>query len=208
MSAQSGEPLLADSAAARGGSSGKRLAARFALVAALVVFDQWSKAEVFARLGEPEPGHRPTPLFGTDWLNFWTSCNPGAAFGKFQQFPYVLVIGRALAVLFLSWLLLRSPARPRLPLVAMLLVLAGALGNLIDNLWTGCTVTQLADHPTWFLGVRDFIDVDFEPLFGWRQHFPAFNVADSCITVGACLWILAGFLQRSEREPAPETAPE
>jgi hypothetical protein len=40
----------------------------------------------------------------------------------------------------------------------------------------------LAGSP--FRGVRDFIDVYFEPLFGIDHHFPAFNLADSCITVG------------------------
>jgi signal peptidase II len=158
---------------------------RFGAVALLVAFDLWSKAAVF----EWPPVQR--PLLGTSWLSFWSSCNGGAAFGQFSQFPYVLVIGRALAVAFLSWLLLRADSRPRLVLSAMTLVLAGAFGNLIDNLGAGCAVP---DHP--FLGVRDFIDIDFEPLIGWARHFPAFNVADSCITVGACAWILAGFLHK------------
>ncbi len=161
--------------------------ARFAPLAALVALDQWSKAAVFAWL-EPLPiSERRHELLGT-WLAFWTSCNRGAAFGQFGDYPHLLVGGRAAAVVFLAWLLLRADSRPRLALVAMGLVLAGALGNVIDNLWTGCVVR---DHP--FLGVRDFIDVDFEPLIGWARHFPAFNVADSCITVGACAWILSGF---------------
>src|SRR5262249_8706952 len=134
---------------------------------------------------------------GTRWLSLWTSCNWGAAFGKFDQFPYVLVIGRAVAVVFLSYLLLRAESRPRLSLIAMTLVLAGALGNLLDNLFTGY---PWGEPP--FLGVRDFIDVAFQPLFGIEQHFPAFNVADSCITIGACAWILAGFLHK----PAPSAS--
>lgn len=161
---------------------------RFGAVASLVLFDQWSKAAVF----EWPPVRR--ALFGSSWLSFWSSCNGGAAFGQFSQFPKILVIGRALAVVFLSYLLLRADSRPRLVLTAMTLVLAGAFGNLIDNLGAGCVVS---DHP--FHGVRDFIDVDFEPLIGWSRHFPAFNVADSCITLGACAWILAGFLHK----PAP-----
>ncbi|NOT30175.1 MAG: signal peptidase II [Planctomycetes bacterium] len=169
---------------------------RFGSVALLVAFDQWSKARVFEWLkATPEGYSRPQPLLG-EWLSFHSSCNPGAAFGQFDQFPYVLVIGRALAVMFLAWLLLRSDSRPRLPLFAMTLVLAGALGNLIDNLWTGCLSSG---HP--FQGVRDFIDVYFQPLFGIDWHFPAFNVADSCITVGALSWILASFLHRPAAEP-------
>jgi signal peptidase II len=165
-------------------------------VALLVIFDQWSKARVFEWLGATPLGNSaPRPLLG-EWLSFHSSCNPGAAFGQFSQFPYVLVIGRALAVVFLAWLLLRADPRPRLVLVAMTLVLAGALGNLIDNLWQGCVSPGSP-----FLGVRDFIDVYFEPLFGLDWHFPAFNVADSCITVGACAWILASFLHKPAAEP-------
>jgi signal peptidase II len=172
---------------------------RFGWVAMLVVLDQWSKARVFEWLGaSPEGRSSPKPLLG-EWLSFWSSCNGGAAFGQFSQFPYVLVIGRAVAVVFLGWLLARAESRPRLALYAMTLVLAGALGNLIDNLWTGCTILG---HP--FLGVRDFVDVDFQPLFGIDRHFPAFNLADSCITVGACAWILASFLHKPAAQPAPE----
>jgi len=165
---------------------------RFGSVAFLVAFDQWSKMRVFAWLGASPEGHSASRRLAGDWLSFCTSCNPGAAFGQFDQFPFVLVIGRVLAVGFLGWLLLRAESRPRLALVAMALVLAGALGNVIDNLWTGCATGQP------FHGVRDFIDVYFEPLFGVDRHFPAFNVADSCITVGACAWILASFLHRPE----------
>ena len=172
--------------------------ARFGGVAALVLADQWSKGAIFDWLGATPEGHAPPrELFGTTWLSMLSTCNKGAAFGQFGDFPYVLVIGRAVAVVFLCWLLLGAEERPRLALGAMALVLAGALGNLIDNLWTGCVVPA---HP--FLGVRDFLDVDLAPI-GIDRHFPAFNLADSCITVGACAWILAGFLQRKPSAPAP-----
>ena len=173
-------------------------ALRFGAVAALVAFDQWAKVAVFRWLGvSPERiEHNQHWLFGSDWLSFSNSCNGGAAFGQFSQFPWILVVGRIAAVLFLSWLLLRADSRPRLVLVAMNLVLAGALGNLIDNLGAGCLVPERPHHP--FLGVRDFVLVNLGPL----GDFPAFNVADSCITIGACAWILAGFLHKSEPAPA------
>jgi len=169
------------------------LLARFGVVLALVAFDQWSKSAVFEWLG---PGGR-EGLFGWDWLSFATSCNFGAAFGQFDQFPRILVVGRIVACGFLIWLLLRTPGRPRLSLWAMVLVLAGALGNLIDNLGTGCV--DLADRT--FRGVRDFVLVYWKPLIGIDDYFPAFNVADSCITVGACLWILAGLVHREPKAP-------
>jgi signal peptidase II len=169
--------------------------ARFGAVVLLVILDQWSKAAIY----RPPPAHR--PLLGTTWLSFSGSCNAGAAFGQLSQFPWLLVVGRSLAVVFLGWLLLRAASRPRLVLSAMTLVLSGALGNLIDNLWTGCTEVVSP-----FRGVRDFIDVYFGPLgIDWR--FPAFNVADSCITVGACAWILAGFLHKGADQPSATTAP-
>lgn len=175
---------------------------RFGSVALLVVLDQWSKAWVFDWL-DASPEGRSLPRQLVDgWLSFWSSCNGGAAFGQFDQFPYVLVIGRALAVVFLGWLLLRADPRPRLALIAMALVLAGALGNLIDNLWTGCAIVG---HPAPLMGVRDFVDVYFGPL-GIDWHFPAFNLADSCITVGACAWILASFLHKPAPEPVPDPA--
>jgi len=170
-------------------------ARRFSAVAALVLADQWSKGAVFRWI---PVRHQSEPLSG-EWLAFCNSCNPGAAFGQLADYPLLLVVGRAVAVLFLSGLLLRAPARPRLGLVAMTLVLAGALGNLIDNLWTGCAVPGQG-FP---FGVRDFIDVWYQPFLGIDRHFPAFNVADSCITVGACVWILAGFLHRPTPAPAP-----
>jgi signal peptidase II len=180
----------------------RTLLLRFGVVLVLVWFDQWSKTAVFEWLGSD--GRR--PLLGTRWLSFASSCNFGAAFGQFDQFPRILVVGRIAACGFLVWLLLRTPARPRLSLWAMVLVLAGALGNLIDNLGTGCE-----DLPgRTFRGVRDFILVYWKPLIGVDDYFPAFNVADSCITVGAVLWILAGLLHRDPPTPAegnPDAAP-
>jgi lipoprotein signal peptidase len=64
-------------------------------------------------------------------------------------------------------------------------------------LGAGCTVFDRPGHP--FFGVRDFVLVNFSPI-GIDWNFPAFNVADSCITVGAAAWILAGFLHRSESD--------
>jgi lipoprotein signal peptidase len=170
------------------------LAARFACVAGLVALDLWSKAVVFARLGPPlhplegapvvydAHGHPRERLIG-DWLAFMTSLNPGMAWG-FDRLPtHVLVLGRAAAVLLLVWLVARSPVRRGLMTWALVLVLAGALGNLHDNL-----LTESDGRP--FGMVRDFIDVYF-PIWDW--HFPTFNVADSCISVGAVLLFLASW---------------
>ena len=172
----------------------RALAVRFGFVAGLLALDLWSKAWVFARLGppgNPPPGapieydacgHAREKLVG-EWLAFLTSLNPGMAWG-FNRLPtHVLVFGRGAAVLLLAWLLARNPLPRRLMTWAFVLVLAGALGNLHDNV-----LTESPDTP--FGQVRDFIDVYF-PAFRW--HFPTFNVADACISVGAVFLFLASF---------------
>ncbi len=189
-------------------SRARWIAVGFVLVVLLVLVDQWSKAEVFEWLGPPG-GPRPEAALTRDvhgharmliagqWLSFMTSCNPGAAFGQLERFPGILVVGRCFAVVFLSVLFVRADPSRRTVFLAMLLVFAGALGNVIDNLWTGCEPRTLGEE-AWIRPreVRDFIDVWFAPLFGWDYHFPSFNVADSCITVGATLWVLSGLLAR------------
>ena len=172
----------------------RAIAQRMAWVAFLVAIDLWSKAWVFARLGPPghtngsahlvydAHAHGRELLLG-DWLAFLTSLNPGMAWG-FDKLPsHVLVYGRAAAVLLLIWLLAKNPVRRPWMSAALALVLAGALGNLHDNLFTSAE-----GRP--FGMVRDFIDVYFG-VFDW--HFPTFNVADSCISVGAVLLFLASW---------------
>ncbi len=173
-------------------------------VAVLVLFDQWSKAAVFAwmdasaDLVRDHHGHERYLLSG-EWLSFMLSYNRGAAFGRFGDYPHFLVFGRSAAVLCLLWLLLRDKARPRVVHVAMVLVLAGAIGNLLDNLWFG---GEEHGHP--YGTVRDFIDVWFTR---WDWHFPTFNVADSCISVGAVLWVLSGLFSPSAEADEDRAAP-
>jgi signal peptidase II len=169
------------------------VATRLLLAALIVVADLWSKSAVFAwleaanrsgSLARDVHGHSRFALLG-DWLGFMLSTNPGAAFGQLQSFPYLLVIGRCVAAVFLVWLLVRTPAGRPFYTGALVLVLGGALGNLYDNLFL--------DHPHDghpFGLVRDFIDVYFS---GFDWHFPTFNVADSCITTGAVLLLLTSF---------------
>ena len=180
---------------------------RFVLVGVLLVLDLWSKAAAFRWLegGAPlEPdacdfAHRRVPLLG-EWFGFMRSQNKGAAFGQLDSVPYLLVGGRVAAVLFLSYLIVRTSARKRVLTAAFVLILAGALGNLYDNLVLEPPAFD-AQHP--FGYVRDFIDVYFTR---WSWHFPTFNVADSCITVGAVLLLLSGFRDDSEASPASDPA--
>ena len=176
---------------------------RFAVVLALIVLDLWSKARVFAFLEDNVElltrdvhGHRRYLVIG-EWLTFMQSLNPGAAFGQLDSVPYLLVIGRSVAVLFLIWLIARAPRTRPVYAAALVLVLSGAAGNLWDNLFE----QPLEGYP--FGAVRDFIDVYFPFIGEDGWHFPTFNVADSCITVGAVLLLLSGFGESDEKEASP-----
>jgi signal peptidase II len=174
-------------------------------VVALVALDLWSKARVFAWL-EPRPegmrydahGHPRWEVLG-DWFAFMLSWNPGMAWGIDAIPPPVLVAGRALAVLLLIVLLVRAELGRPVFTAALALILAGAAGNLWDNLSQGNLLGREPGEPLSFGMVRDFIDVYFAV---WDWHFPTFNVADSCITVGAVLLLLS-----SLRPPASSVGP-
>lgn len=147
----------------------------FLISAAVVVADQLTKWLVLARFA---PGER---LEVTPFFNLVLAFNKGAAFSFLAgaggwQTP-LLVAFALVACVIVSVLLLRSPGRT-LFCAGLALILGGALGNLLDRLRLGHVV--------------DFLDLH---AAGW--HWPAFNVADSAITVGAALLIVDGF--RSQR---------
>ncbi|MBL9078812.1 MAG: signal peptidase II [Planctomycetes bacterium] len=143
----------------------------------LVALDLWSKAEVFGFLGDRYPRlaehMRSHLVFATEALRFelvaWG--NTGTIWGLFQDGTVVLMVVRCLAVVGLLWFVRTTSPRARLQLFVLSLVFAGALGNLYDNF-------VRADR-----SVRDFLRFSGQWPVAW--DFPAFNVADSCITVGA-----------------------
>lgn len=104
--------------------------------------------------------------------------NSGAAFGLLPGAGSFIALGAVAAAVLIVLVVHRLEGR--LETVAMGLVLGGAVGNLIDRIFRG---PGLVDGK-----VVDFLRFDF-----WRS-FPAFNVADSAITVGACLAIVAAFV--------------
>jgi signal peptidase II len=110
-------------------------------------------------------------------LNFTLSYNEGAAFsflsdaGGWQRW---LFIGLALFVstFIVLWLYKLKPSESWLA-IALVLILGGALGNVWDRVYLGYVV--------------DFIDIYFH-----QWHWPAFNIADSAITVGAVMLLIDG----------------
>ena len=149
----------------------------FALAAAIIVADQLVKWVV---LGHFTPGESRAV---TGFFNLVLVFNRGAAFSFLAgadgwQTP--LLVGFALvAALVVSWLIVKDPGK-RLFCLGLALVLGGALGNVIDRLRFGHVV--------------DFLD-----FHAFGTHWPAFNVADSAITVGAVLLFLESFLPRERR---------
>ena len=153
------------------------------LAALVVALDQITKALITARypLGD---GQRITGFF-----NLVRAHNHGAAFSflanadGWQRWFFTAL---ALAACVLIVWLLRLYAANRLFCCGLALILGGAIGNVIDRLWHGYVIDFLDFH--WRL-------LDF--LFP-GGHFPAFNLADSAITVGAVL-IIADELRRLRR---------
>ena len=117
----------------------------------------------------------------TSFFNLVRVHNSGAAFSMLSnasgwQRWFFTGIG-VVATFFILWLL-RSHPTQKLFCFALALVLGGAVGNVIDRIAYGHVVDFLDFHWDWL-----------SPVF-FQGHFPAFNVADSAISVGAVCLIL------------------
>jgi signal peptidase II len=147
-----------------------------AMIAGLAVVDQLTKAAV-ARSFEL---YRSVPVI-PGFFNITHIHNKGAIFGFFSgsgRLPVSLILTGAsfCALGFVVYYFIKTPAHEVFTKLSLSLILAGAMGNLIDRLARGYVI--------------DFLD-----FYVKSSHFPFFNVADSCITVGATLLIVT-FLRR------------
>ena len=133
--------------------------------------------------GSLRPG-QPHEVFG-DFLRFTLGYNTGIAFG----IPFgvgarpMLILFTLVAVGGIIWIYRTTDAKHRAQIVALGLILGGAIGNLLDRF----------RGPS---GVVDFIDVGLGSARFWT-----FNIADSAITVGAALLIIASFFEGKEDSP-------
>jgi signal peptidase II len=151
------------------------LSSWLALSALVLVLDQVTKLVVVQRFAL---GERLALVPG--WLDLTLVYNRGAAFSFLAaadgwQRWFFIVIGVA-ASAFILWLLVRHGSQ-RMFALALALILGGAIGNVIDRVFHGQVV--------------DFVLAHWQD----RWYFPAFNVADSAITVGAVLLILDELLR-------------
>ena len=155
------------------------------VVFAIIFVDQYSKFLVVEQLNLFDR------LILTSFLDLTRLHNTGAAFSIFasdsgwQRWPLVL-ISAGVGTTLIGWLVRNAAKSPVLLNTAFTMIAGGAIGNLIDRLNQGYVV--------------DFI------LFHIGQwHYPAFNVADSCITIGLILFLIETY--RSSKQAKKMTRP-
>ncbi len=148
-----------------------------ALIVLIITFDQITKLYFHTQFSYLE---RVNVLPFFDWI---LTYNTGAAFsflagaGGWQRWFFIaLAIG--VSIWCLRWMKRESDSRVRL---ALTLIVGGAIGNVIDRIWLGKVI--------------DFILIYWEP---WNFYYPAFNLADSAITVGAAVMIWSAIFPRSQ----------
>jgi signal peptidase II len=141
---------------------------------AMLALDQFTKFLVHTRLSLTDA------ITVLPVLDIVHARNTGAAFsflasqGGWQRWFFTL-FGLVMSIAILVWLRRSSASGQRLQCVGLMLIVSGALGNVIDRMRYGYVV--------------DFIHAHWG-----TASFPAFNVADSCISVGAGLLLLDAFL--------------
>lgn len=154
----------------------------FAISLSVLLLDQLSKQYMSSILPYCQPGYCSSieilPIF-----KFTIFHNDGAAFsflsnaGGWQR--YLLVTISSVVSLFIGVWLYRLSGKEKLLALALSLILGGAVGNLVDRATQGYVV--------------DFIVVHYQ-----QYYFPAFNIADAAIFIGACLLILDMFYKPGE----------
>lgn len=157
---------------------------RFLWIAVIVfIADQWTKQAIVASL-ELYQSVQITGFFNLTHVH-----NYGAAFsfladsGGWQRW-FFTVIALGVSALIIWWLKGLKREQIMLP-VAFSLILGGALGNVYDRVMYGYVI--------------DFLDVYYQ-----QWHWPAFNIADSAICVGAVLLIIDMFKNGDAEQNAPQ----
>jgi signal peptidase II len=153
------------------------------VMATLIIIDQLSKGAIQSSLYWGQTIPVIDGFFSIAYVK-----NTGAAFGFMANGPlwFRQTFFLALPVVFVGWvfyMLIKTLKGPFYMSLAYALIIAGAIGNLIDRFSLGYVV--------------DFF------LFYWKEeanHFPAFNVADSCISVAAGLLVLDFFVQLKQKK--------
>ena len=141
-----------------------------------LIIDQWTKHEIHTRFAWGESKPIVSGLFSLTYVR-----NSGAAFGILHKAPPHLrdpffIVVPLIALFVILFLFYRLPDDQWLTAVSLSLILSGAVGNLVDRLRFGYVI--------------DFLDFYIKDY-----HWPAFNVADSCIVVGVSILFILSFTQ-------------
>ena len=153
----------------------------YGLAGLVIVLDQLSKWLVLSSLAFGE-----TIYFAPFW-NWVLTFNPGAAFSFLADQPgWQRWLFTALALAVSAWIAVELKKHPgeKLLALAMSLVMGGALGNVIDRVRFGAVVDFIQWHAAGY-------------------YWPAFNIADSAITVGAVLLVLGQYTAAVNKKETP-----
>jgi signal peptidase II len=161
----------------------KKNAAYFLFILVLMAVDQATKY-VISRTVDLFESRAVIPGF----FNITRIHNKGAIFGAFNQSNdravfIALTAASLMAFGLVVFYFFKTPAPDRLMKISLSLIMAGALGNLADRLLRGYVI--------------DFLDV-----YIGKSHWPFFNVADSCISIGAVLMLLIFFRRKPACTPS------
>ncbi|MBM3162762.1 MAG: signal peptidase II [Chlorobi bacterium] len=161
----------------------------FSIASIVVLLDQFTKklAVMFLR----EKGS--ISLVG-EWLKLTYAENNGIAFGVEFAPPLVMILLVGTISLLVVFYVMKSGNRTTLFLLPFALIFGGGVGNLIDRITVGRVI--------------DFIHFDLYQgviMGSWVSLWPVFNIADSAITIGACMLILLH--GRIFPEPSPTETP-
>jgi signal peptidase II len=149
----------------------------------ILLIDQLSKAYIRATFTGPEGVQMWAPW---DWMLPYARIihvsNSGVAFGMLQGFSMIFAVLAALVSLAIIYYFPQVPEEDWVLRLSMSLMLAGAVGNLIDRITNNGVVT-------------DFISVG---------SFPVFNIADSSITIGVIVLIIGMWYQEKQQKKVKE----
>lgn len=149
------------------------------IAVAIVLLDQWTKYIAVSELAFR------TPYAVTPWFDWMLTYNSGAAFsfladaGGWQRW-FLTAIAAVVSVFIIVWLFRLAPEDRGL-MVPLGLILGGGVGNLIDRVTLGYVV--------------DFISWHYR-----EWYWPAFNVADTAISLGAAAWLWLALLGGSTQD--------
>ncbi len=140
------------------------------------LLDRITKAWAFHALQGPESKE----IFSFDGIDifFTFATNTGAAWGFMSSFPTALIIIRFCFIFFLFYLIAYTKSSQS-SLFGLILILSGAISNILDSFIYGVVI--------------DMIHFRF-----WSYDYPIFNLADCCITIGTCIFLISTLFKKED----------